>query len=218
MHDCHSGGCASVISASHLRSCIRVGSMLTYSGYFRRVRKPIWGAMALLTLLSLLQTTAGNITDSSTLQPSMNINPPSVILEAGTTGSTTIYANSTSAIVSIAPQNYTQDYVLAIDNAATDSWQIRLKKYSDFNINRLRNCTVYFHNSTDGTSSQISIQNGAYTQDVGTWYNLSSLTTVHTAITAEASSQGTSYVYVYLEILVPDKTTYAQYVVTFQIT
>ncbi len=110
------------------------------------------------------------------------------------------------------------DYVLRVNNTVTDSWQIRLKKYSDNNINRLQNCTIYFHNSTDGTSNQILIENGAFTQNVGPWYNLSSSATIYIAMMVEATSTGTSYVNAYLEILVPDTMVYAQYIITFEIT
>jgi len=112
----------------------------------------------------------------------------------------------------------TYDYVLRVNNTVTDVWQIRLKKYADSNISRLQNCTVYFHNSTDGTSDQIYIENGAYTQDVGDWYNLTSLETIYIAMKVEANSTGTSHVHIYLEILIPDTTTYAQYIITFEIT
>jgi len=111
----------------------------------------------------------------------------------------------------------TYDYVLRVNNTVADSWKIRLKKYSDSNINRLQNCTIYFHNSTDGTSGQICIDNGAYTQDVGAWYDLPSFSTIYIAITVEANSTGTSYVYVYLEILIPNTTTYVQYIITSEI-
>jgi hypothetical protein len=84
------------------------------------------------------------------------------------------------------------DYVLRANNTVTDSWQIRLGKYSDSNINRLQNCTINFHNSTDGTSNQILIANGAYTQNVGTWYNLSASATIYIAMTVEAREHHTS--------------------------
>jgi hypothetical protein len=113
---------------------------------------------------------------------------------------------------------YDYDYVLRVNNIDTDSWQIRLKKYADSTISRLENCTVYFHNSTNEVSGQIYIENGAYTQDVGPWYNLSSLTTIYIAMTAEANSTATSYVSTYLEILTPSTTTYSQYIITFEIT
>jgi hypothetical protein len=112
----------------------------------------------------------------------------------------------------------TFNYVLRINNTETGSWQIRLKKYSDSNINRLQNCTIYFHNSSDGTSRQIYIEDGSYTNQTGPWYDLGDFETIYIAMTVEATSTGTSYVRTYLEILIPDKTTYAQYILTFEFT
>jgi hypothetical protein len=111
------------------------------------------------------------------------------------------------------------DYVLKIVNQVSDSWKIRLRAYSQSNIARLNNCTIYFHNATDGTSGQIYIISGSYTQQTGPWYDLpSSPAERYIALTLEASSSEISYVYVYLDVLVPDKTTYIQYVLTFEIT
>jgi len=113
-------------------------------------------------------------------------------------------------------QNF--DYVLRVNNTVTDSWQIRLKKYSNSSIGRLQNCTIYFHNSTDGASSQIVIENGSFTNETGSWYDLGSLETIYIAMTVEANSTGTTYVYTYLEIRKPSTTTYLQYIITFEIT
>jgi len=110
------------------------------------------------------------------------------------------------------------DYVLRVNNTVTDSWEIRLKKYSDSNINRLQNCTIYFHNSTDGTSNQIIIENGSYINQTGPWYDLGASETIYIAMTVQANSAAISYVYAYLEIRTPNTTTYAQYVITFEIT
>jgi hypothetical protein len=113
----------------------------------------------------------------------------------------------------------TYNYVLKIVNQVSDTWKIRLKAYSQSNIARLNNCTIYFRNSTDGTSGQIYIISGAYTQQTGPWYDLpSSPAERYIVLSLDASSSEISYIYVYLEILVPDKTTYAQYVLTFEIT
>jgi hypothetical protein len=109
------------------------------------------------------------------------------------------------------------DYVLRVTNAVTDSWEIRLKKYADSNITRLQNCTIYFHNATDGNSTQIAIENGTYNQTEGPWYDLTALETIYIAMAAEAASTGTSYIHAYLEIRSPNTTTYAQYIITFQI-
>ena len=111
----------------------------------------------------------------------------------------------------------THDYVLRVNNTVTNSWEIRLKKYSNSSIDRLQNCTIYFHNSTDGTSAQIVFESGSFTNETGSWYDLGSLETIYIAMTVEANSTGTSYVYTYLEIRIPGTTTYLQYVITFEI-
>jgi len=114
--------------------------------------------------------------------------------------------------------DYIYDYVLRVNNTVTDSWQIRLKEYSESIISRLENCTIYFHNSTDGTSGQISIENGVSSQDIGPWYNLPSSETIYIAMTAQANSTATSYIRTRLEIRIPSTTIYAQYIITFEIT
>jgi len=111
------------------------------------------------------------------------------------------------------------NYVLKIVNQDPSSWKIRLNAYSDSTKERLNNCTIYFRNATDGTSSQVKIINGVYTQQIGPWYDLPvSPAERYIVVALDASDSQVSYVYVYLEILVPDKTTYARYVITFVIT
>jgi hypothetical protein len=139
----------------------------------------------------------------------------------GVLSTTTQYQQETNQVMllysSTSSANY--DYVLKIVNQVSDSWKIRLIAYSQSNIARLNNCTIYFHNATDGTSGQIYIISGSYMQQTGPWYDLpSSPAERYIALTLDASSSGTSYVYVYLDVLVPDKTTYAQYILTFEIT
>lgn len=112
----------------------------------------------------------------------------------------------------------TYDYVLRVANQATDPWKIRLKAYSQSNIGRLNNCTLNFHNSTDGTSHQILIATGSYTQQMGPWYDLNALATAYVSMALQASDSQASQISVYLEILVPNKTTYARYILTFEIT
>jgi hypothetical protein len=113
----------------------------------------------------------------------------------------------------------TYNYVLKIVNQVSDAWKIRLKAYSQSNIGRLKNATIYFRNASDGTSGQIYIVNGAYTQQTGPWYDLpSSPAERYMVVALQATNSEVSYVYVYLEIRVPSQTTYVQYVVTFEIT
>ncbi len=128
------------------------------------------------------------------------------------------YADPEPAVTSDAEERISYNYVLRVKNTVTDSWQIRLKEYSASSIGRLQNCTIYFHNSTDGASNQIVIENGALVNETGVWYNLGSLETIYIALMVEANSTGTSYVYVYLEVLIPGTTTYAQYIITFEVT
>ena len=122
------------------------------------------------------------------------------------------------SLLHVSTAGTTYDYVLRVNNTVTDSWQVRLKKYSDSNVNRLQDCTIYFHNSTDGTSNQIIIENGSYINQTGPWYDLGDSETIYIAMTVKANDAATSYVYAYLEIRTPNTTTYAQYVITFEIT
>jgi hypothetical protein len=113
----------------------------------------------------------------------------------------------------------TYDYVLKVVNQATGAWNISLKVYDSSNINRILNLTISFY---DGASSdQIIVGNGNITQSEGPLYNLPGGvgSTVKISMSnLQASTSGTSYLYVYLKILVPDTTTYSLYIITFEIT
>jgi hypothetical protein len=129
--------------------------------------------------------------------------------------------NGTSAKTSAAalptPTNY--NYVLKVVNNVSDPWKIRLKVYSQSNIGRLSNCTIYFRNASDGFSGQVYIVNGSYIQQTGPWCDLpASSAERYIAVTLQANNPGVSYINVYLEILMPDRTTYAQYILTFEFT
>ena len=108
------------------------------------------------------------------------------------------------------------DYVLKVVNQVGNSWKIILKAYDQSNIGRLSNYTIYFYDG-DGVSRQIHIYNGTYSQQFGNWYNLTSLSTVYIAMKVSAIGTGTSYVYVYLEILVPNTSIYNLMIITFKI-
>lgn len=115
------------------------------------------------------------------------------------------------------PKPATYDYVLKFANQIADLWKVRLGAYDQSNIGRLSNCTIYFYDG-GGVSRQIYILNGAYSQQFGNWYDLTSFSIVYVAMTVSATSTGTSYVYVYLEVLVPGISTYNLMVITFEIT
>ena len=105
------------------------------------------------------------------------------------------------------------NYVLKMIENYGSGWKVRLRAYDQSNIGRLVNCSIYLYDGSNST--QIVILNGAYTQQTGSWYDLVASDTEYIWVHIERSSPGTSYIYAYLEILVPNTTTYAQYVVTF---
>ncbi|MDI6904019.1 MAG: hypothetical protein QMD13_00785 [Candidatus Bathyarchaeia archaeon] len=111
----------------------------------------------------------------------------------------------------------TFDYVLEVANQVSDTWKIRFRAYDQTNMGRLFNCTIFFHNG-GGVSRQIYIYNGTYSQQFGNWYNLTGLSTVYIAMRVSTTNTGASYVYIYLEILIPGTSTYNLFIITFEIT
>jgi hypothetical protein len=130
-------------------------------------------------------------------------------------GSTVTISNRQLLVLAFPkPANY--NYVLKIVNRAADPWKIRLKAFSQSNIERLSNCTIYLL-SGDGLYSQIRIINGAYSQQLGNWQTLNSLSTAHIIMDASSKSAGTSRIHVYLEVLIPETSTYNLMAVAFEI-
>lgn len=142
---------------------------------------------------------------------------PEVILEHGTAGTSTIYMNDTSAAVSVPASTPNYDYVLEITNQAATPWNASLSVFNSSNIERISNATIGFH---DGSSSnQIIVNNGSITQSEGEPYDLSASSTIYVTITdLQAGVAGTSYLYVYLKILLPSTSTYNLLTITFEIT
>lgn len=110
----------------------------------------------------------------------------------------------------------TYNYLLRMNENHGTNWKVRLRAYDQSNIGRLNNCSIYIYDGSNST--QIAILNGAYTQQTGLWYDLVASDVEYIWMNVEASSAETSYIYIYLEILVPNITTYAQYTLTFVIT
>ena len=108
------------------------------------------------------------------------------------------------------------NYLLGMTENHGSNWKVRLRAYDQSNVGRLSNCSIYIYNGSNST--QIVILSGAYNQQTGPWYDLTASDTEYIWMHVEASNAGVSHVNVYLEILVPNTTTYAQYIVTFVIT
>lgn len=119
------------------------------------------------------------------------------------------------------PRGEKYDHVLKVANQVADAWKIRLRAYDQLNLGRLSNCTIYLYDGGEtGRRSPrvlICIYNGAYSQQLGSWYDFNGLGTVDIAMTVSATATGTSLVYAYLEILVPGSSTYNFMVITFEV-
>ena len=149
------------------------------------------------------------------MEPSTMVTSPPVELHNGTAGTSMIGTNSTSAKVSVESSgNF--NYVLNMTEISGSNWTVRLSAYDDSNRGRLSNCSIYIYDGSNST--QIVILNGAYVNQTGPWYNLNASSTEYIWMSVNASNSGPSYVYSYLEIRVPDKTTYIRYIITFEIT
>jgi len=107
------------------------------------------------------------------------------------------------------------NYVLKFVEKDGSNWKVRLKAYDDSGITRLDNCSIYVYNGSNST--QIVIFNKAYQNQTGPWYDLAASDTEYIWMHVETSNPGTSAVYVYLEILVPNTTVYARYIIKFKI-
>ena len=150
-----------------------------------------------------------------TIQAATLVSSPRVTLQ-NLTANSVIYTNNTSAKITV-PDGTNNLDVLKILNQTSDDWQLQLIKYDDTNIGRLTNCTIWFHDEST-TSVQIKIIDGEYNQTVGGYYNLVGNGVDRITITASTNATGTSYIYTYLRILKPNTSTYALYIITFEIT
>lgn len=111
------------------------------------------------------------------------------------------------------------NYVLQVVNQVADNWTINLQVYESSNINRLLKTTISFHDG--GSSDQIIVNYGAITQPEGPTYNLLGGlgSTIYISMSnLQATTTGTSYLYVHLKIKVPSTSSYMLYVITFEIT
>jgi len=113
----------------------------------------------------------------------------------------------------------TYDYVLKAVNQVANNWTVNLQVYDNSSISRLSSLNISIH---DGTSSnQIAVSGGSIAKSEGEPYDLpgGSGSPIYISISnLQATTSGTSYLYVYLKILVPDTSTYLLYIITFEIT
>ena len=138
---------------------------------------------------------------------------PLVILQNITNSQ--VLTGNTSAIVSVSNGTNNLD-VLQVLNQTNDAWQLQMTKYSDDNINRLTNCTIWLNNGS-APNTQIQVIDGEYTQVSGDYYTLEGNGADSIALTVTTNATGTTYIYTYLKILTPNTSTYSLYAITFEI-
>jgi hypothetical protein len=107
------------------------------------------------------------------------------------------------------------NHILSLTENHGSDWKVRLRAYSQSGMGRLMNCSICIYDGSNST--QISILNGAYSQQTGAWYDLAALDTEYVWLHVERSDAGTSSIYMYLEVLIPNTSTYAQYAVALDI-
>jgi len=177
------------------------------------IRVDVWNGSAWINLFTDLSSGWNNVSVSSYLISSTF----TIRFKGGTeTGDTTQDTWNIDATLLHVWSTGNFNYVLKMTENHGLNWKVRLRAYAQSNIGRLFNVSIYIYDGINST--QIVIFNGAYSQQTGPWYDLVASDIEYIWMRIEASSAGTSYIYVYLEILVPNKTTYAQYVITFGVT
>jgi hypothetical protein len=125
-----------------------------------------------------------------------NVSASDIVLDAGTDGTAyVIPMNKTWAEVNMTGTSTETYYecVLNITNLSSSiNYTVKLENTSTYNISRLTNFTVYFHNGA--ISKQIEISNGSVIQSSGSWYSLSTLATIYISIAIKVSTSDSSTV------------------------
>jgi hypothetical protein len=179
------------------------------------IRVDVWNGSSWVNFFADLNSGWKNISVSSYLSP-----PTFTIRFKGgnETGDTTQDSWNIDATLLHIWATETYDYVLKVkNNQVADAWKVSLKAYGSSNIARISSTTISFH---DGTSSdQIIVSNGIITQSEGALYDLAVSATIYIKMSnVQAPTSGTSYIYVYLKVLVPSTSTYSLFIITFEIT
>lgn len=135
------------------------------------------------------------------------------------------FSNSAGSTVTIShrqlillafPKPAKYNYVLMVENRDAASWRIRLRAFDQVNIGRLLNCTISLNDSYRA-SEQIIISDGVYLQECGEWLDLDGLNAVYIAVVVLAGDMGLSRIYAYLEVLVPNTSTYNLLTLEFEL-
>jgi len=182
-----------------------------------KIRVYIWSALLLTILVHYLPYVSGSIYDIMRKNAFVTPKKPLVTLHNGTDNISVIYANNTSARISVDANatSTTYTYALNIQSNESSTRLILLETSNYTGINKI-NATISFHNN-DTFETQIIIQ-GENITETGSYYDLPSFSIVHIKIEnlVENTTSGTAYLHTYLRIKIPNTSTYTLYVITFE--
>ncbi len=183
----------------------------------KTVRFYIQLALPLVILINYLPYVSGSVYDVIRINSINTPRTPSIVLQNGTDNVSLIYANNTSAKISINVTSIATvyNYSLNIKSNESSTRLIMLEPFNYTGISKINATIGFYDNST--FEKQIIIE-GENVTEIGSYYNLASFSTVHIRIAdlEENITDGTAYLHTYLRIRIPNTSTYTLYVITFE--
>jgi len=181
-----------------------------------KIRVDVWNGTAWQNLFTNLTSGWNNVLVSSYLNSSTFTIRFKGGTETGDTNKDSWNIDATLLHVWTIEETYDYNYVLKVVNQIANNWTVNLKVYDSATINRLSSLNISLHDVT--SSNQIAVSGGSIVKSEGPPYNLAGNATIYISISnLQATTTGTSYLYVYLKIQVPNISTYILYVITFEI-
>ncbi|HDI06935.1 MAG TPA: hypothetical protein ENF76_01055 [Candidatus Bathyarchaeota archaeon] len=182
----------------------------------RKIEKIVL-VLALFSLFRATRVVSGSTFFQMSIQAYATISSPPIILQNGANNVSVIYANNTSAKISVDANatSTTYTYALNVKNNEGGTQLILLETFNYTGISKINATIGFYDNST--FEKQIIIE-GENVTEVGSYYNLTSFSTVHIRIAdlEENITDGTAYLHTYLRIRIPNTSTYTLYVITFE--
>jgi hypothetical protein len=167
------------------------------------IRVDVWNGSSWQNVFASLTNGWNNISVSTYLTSSTFTIRFKGSMETGDTTQDSL--NIDAALLNVWTDTY--DYILSVASQKGYTQNITLTLYNYSNINRLSNCTVWFH---DGTQSvQIRITNGVVTQSSSANYALPASSSRYIAAYVQQSSPGTSTLSIRLEAKTQNSIIYA---------
>jgi hypothetical protein len=189
-------------------------TLLRNDASFNKKRYLFWLVLNISFFGCLVWNVEGTPYYSIIFKPNVKVTSPSLILQNAAVDCI-LYTANTSARVSVVNETDGLN-VLKVLNKTNEDWMLQLIRFDENNVIRLTNCTIWLHNG-NMFSKQIQVLNGAFTQTNGTLYTFVGGGVDYITITAYTNTTGTSYIHTYLKIIKANTSTYALYIITFEI-